>query len=327
MKKKNSKIHFNKLLTRAKYIFLASSLFAFSLTALILFLKGVKLAENKVALSSGESSSNLSTGEVAGVEKKPSITVESGNLTSPKLDALSVLAEDLTTGQILYQKDIHKRLLPASTTKLMTALVAMDYFKLSDILTVTQDALVGGSEMGLALGEKLSFRSLLYGMMLNSGNDAAFAIASNYPGGTDNFVAAMNEKAKALGLINTHFQNPAGFDDPMQYSSAYDLAQIAVNLAKNPELLKVTSTKETIVYSLDSSKEHILKNLNKLLGESGVIGLKTGSTPEAGENLVGLVERGGHQVLTVVLASSDRFGETKTLMDWVFQNFSWKITD
>lgn len=308
------------ILVGVKFFSLTLILFIISLGVLLSLPKGVGLVQSKVAANS-----SLQASQVAGVEKVPTISLQSKGLTPPLLTAAAALALDFDSGQIIYQKDIHKRLLPASTTKLMTALVAIDYYKLSDPLTVFSDDLVGGSIMGLHEGEKVSFRSLLYGMLLNSGNDAAFTIASNYPGGLNNFISAMNQKAQSLGLLDTRFANPAGFDDPLQYSSAYDLSQIGLAASLNTELAKVTSTKDTIVYSSDSTQGHSLRNVNQLLGQNGVIGIKTGYTDQAGENLVGLVEREGHKVLTVVLASKDRFGETKTLMDWVYNDYVWKI--
>lgn len=268
--------------------------------------------------------------DVAGVFKKPTPIPNEVSIAPPQFSATAVLAMDLDTEQIFFQKNIHQRLSPASTTKIMTALVSVEYFKPSDVLVVFPEALVGGSTMGLSLYEKLPYRSLLYGMLLNSGNDAAFTIAANYPGGTDAFIKQMNSKVAEMGLNNTHFQNPAGFDGENHYSSAWDLARIAIKSVDNYQLARVVGTKETYVSSsADASrsgvkKSHYLKNLNKLLSEEGVIGIKTGYTERAGENLVTLVSRDNHKVLTVVLNSQDRFGETKALIDWIYQNFSWK---
>ena len=206
----------------------------------------------------------------------------------------------------------------------MTAVVASDYFQQSQILTVTDASLVGGSNMGLKAGEQLTFRSLLYGMLLNSGNDAAYTIAANFPGGVNAFVNAMNQKAKSLGLVNTHFDNPAGFDSSNHFSSAFDLAKIAALASENPQLSRAFAARQATVASTDLVTIHLLKNLNKLLGLPGVIGMKTGTTPEARENLVGLVERDNHKILTVVLGSEDRFGETQKLMDWAYANFRWQ---
>lgn len=264
-------------------------------------------------------------GTVLSETVKPKIELTSANLNQPKLSSVAVIAYDQDTNTILYEKNIHTRLAPASTTKIMTAIIASEHFNNGDLLTVPPAAVVGGSTMGLSAGEQLSFRSLLYGMMLNSGNDAAFTIAMNYPGGYDAFVAKMNEKAAELELRNTRFDNPAGFDSPTHYSSAYDLLQIGKEAVKNARLGRVFSTKETSVTSIDKSQLHVLKNLNKLLNEAGVIGIKTGTTEMAGESLVGLVDRDGRTILTVMLNSQDRFGETKELVDWIFKNYSWQI--
>ncbi len=315
-----------KYLLRIKVFTSLIILFILSITFLIFAPSLIEVASGQIFLYEGELNSNNIKSEVAGVKKVTSLKVVNTNkLPAPAFSAGSVLAKDLETGQILFEQNKDNQLSPASTTKLMSALVALDYYKLDDLLTVYQEDLVGGSTMGLMTGEVLTFRSLLYGMLLNSGNDAAFTIASNYPGGVDGFVFAMNEKAKKMNLTNTHFENPAGFDGPTHYSSASDLANLALKFTEDPELRRVVSTKETSVTSFDNTRVHYLKNLNKLLGENGVYGIKTGFTEAAGENLVGLVERDGHKVLTVVLNSSNRFGETKALMDWVLSNFEWKL--
>ncbi len=286
----------------------------------------IALATQNIPLSSPNEIPQQSApvGQVAGIQLQPIVQITSAGTPAPSFSAVAVLAQDLESGQVLFEKNNHQRLLPASTTKVMTALVALSYYKPNDILAVSADDLVGGSTMGLSAGEELSFQSLLTGMLINSGNDAASAIASNYPGGVSSFVTAMNEKAQELGLNDTHFQNPVGFDDPQQYSSAADLAKLAGIAISNPQIASIVDTKATTVSNIDGTKEHTLRNVNELLGQNGVIGIKTGSTAGAGENLIGLVERGGHKVLTVMLDSTDRFGETAKLMDWVYQNFTWK---
>lgn len=254
----------------------------------------------------------------------PKHRIISKNLVSPQFSAGGVIAIDIDTDQILYEKNIHQRLSPASTTKIMTALTAVDSYNLGEVLEVKPEALVSGSSMNLSSGEHITVRSLLYGMMLNSGNDAAYALATSYPAGYSSFVSKMNEKALLLGLKDTNFENPAGFDSLNHYSSAYDMSVIARLLIRNPQVSKIVSTTDTQVTSVDNTHVHNLRNLNKLLGQDGVIGIKTGFTEKAGENLVGLVDRNGHKVLTVVLASNDRFGETKSLMDWVYANYEWQ---
>ncbi len=305
-----------------KVIGITFGIFVLATLSLLMIPQTADLVQSHI-LASNNLPSPAQSPSVLGAETKPQIVIESLGLIPPEFSSNAVLAEDLVTGQILFGKNIHSRMLPASTTKLMTALIAIDYYKQSDVLTVYPQALVGGSVMGLSAGEKISFRSLLYGMLLDSGNDAAFTLALNYPGGIKNFVDQMNIKASALGLADTHFQNPAGFDSPMQYSSAYDLARIATQAAQNPEIAKVVSTKETLVTSIDDTKEHLLHNLNELLDQNGVVGMKTGTTPGAGENFVGLVDRENHEVLTVVLDSTNRFGETAQLMNWIYRNYTW----
>jgi serine-type D-Ala-D-Ala carboxypeptidase (penicillin-binding protein 5/6) len=308
------------VLSKFKIYGLSLVIFVAAIVFLIEVPKEINLVQSNTTLLGNQIPSNTKT-EVAGIEKQH-LEIRSKGLIPPQTGALAVLAQDFDSGSILFEKDIHKRLFPASTTKVMTALVAVDYFKMGDILEVKPESLVGGSSMGLAMGERLSFRSLLYGMLLNSGNDAAYTIAANYPGGINNFVSAMNQRTQALGLTDTHFQNPAGFDDPNQYSSAYDLAKISYQAVLNPTLAKVIATKDTEV-QVGGGKDFFLHNLNKLLGENGVLGIKTGTTEEAGQNFIGLVERNGHKILTVVLGSTDRFTETKQLIDWVYTNFTW----
>lgn len=250
---------------------------------------------------------------------------EDKGLAPPNLSAVSAIVLDPTTNFIFFEKYSEKRVPIASTTKIMTALVAVDYYSLDDILAV-QDLIVGnnGSSMGLKLGEKITIKSLLYGLLLNSGNDAAYVLAQNYPGGVKGFITAMNQKAKALSLSNTHFDNPAGFDSLNHYSSASDLAKIAIYSQKNEVISQMVISKQASVTSVNGSIVHNLNNLNKLLAYPEYMGIKTGYSSVAKENLVAAVKKDDQQVLTVVLGSNDRFGETKALVDWVFANFSWE---
>ncbi|MBU0999800.1 D-alanyl-D-alanine carboxypeptidase [Patescibacteria group bacterium] len=283
----------------------------------------VELGENE--LTSLQIPRNNS--RVAGIQKYNIPPVVKG-LPAPIVSSRAVFIEDLATNTILYQKNANIPFPIASTTKIMTALVGIEYFKQNSILTIGSSANIPGSRVGLIFGENLSFRSLLYGMLLNSGNDAAFALAENYPGGVLGFVSAMNKKVLELNLRNTHFDNPAGFDSPDHYSSAADLAKITEEALKNSQLAKIFATKETNIVSLDKKYSHQLFNLNKLLTRiNGVIGVKTGTTDQAKENLVTLIERNGHRVLIVVLGSDDRFGETTRLIDWTFVNVNWPETE
>lgn len=265
-----------------------------------------------------------SSAAVAGIQKY-NIPPHSKSIEVPVTSARAVLVKDLSTGTDLYQKNANEEFPIASTTKIMTALIGVGYYKPNSVLIVNAAADVPGSRVGLLRGETLSFRSLLYGMLLPSGNDAAYAIAENYPGGVSGFVAQMNKKVSELGLIHTHFDNPAGFDSMNHHSSARDMEIITEEALKSYELSRIFATKDTDIVSLDKKFSYKLSNLNKLLTSvSGVLGVKTGFTEEAKENLVTLVERNGHKVLLVVLGSNDRFGESIKLIDWVYLNFQWQ---
>ncbi len=133
----------------------------------------------------------------------------------------------------------------------------------------------------------------------------------------------MNQNAKDWGLLHTHFENPAGFDNPYHFSSAQDLSLIATRVAQNSILPSIFGTKSITVTSVDGKIVHNLHNLNELLGKDGVIGMKTGTTPQAKENLIGLVNKDNRVVLTVVLGSDDRFGDTESLINWTYQNFKF----
>ncbi len=261
--------------------------------------------------------------EVAGIQKY-NIPPVSKNMPVPSLTAKAVFIKDLTTQSVLYQKDANIPVSIASTTKIMTALVANEYFKPNTVLRVNIGAGVKGSKVGLIQGEDLTFRSLLYGMLLSSGNDAAYTLAENYPGGVLGFVSAMNKKAAELNLQNTHFDNPAGFDSLKNFSSAKDLSLITEEALKDASLSRIFATKQTNIVSIDKKYTYQLSNLNKLLSQvKGVLGVKTGLTEEAKENLVTFISRDGHEVLTVVLGSDDRFGESTKLIEWIYGNFTW----
>ena len=311
---------------RLKILSLAGILILGSILFLLAGPQTLDLVESKAESRNLEKEAVKLEGTVLAQTSKPKLELVSGDIPEPVLTAVAAIAYDPDSDKILYEKNVHAHLAPASTTKIMTAIVASEHFENADLLTVPPGAQVAGSKMGLTVGETLTFRSLLYGMMLNSGNDAAFTIAMNYPGGYDAFVSKMNSKAVDLGLKDTHFDNPAGFDSPTHYSSAYDLLQIGKEAAKNAKIGHVFSTKETSVTSIDRTQIHVLKNLNKLLGEDGVSGIKTGTTEMAGESFVGLAEKNGRTILTVMLNSHDRFGETRSLIDWIFNNFTWQFS-
>lgn len=245
-------------------------------------------------------------------------------LPPPELSAKSVVVLDADSMSSLYEKNPNERLRPASTTKIMTALTALDYYSLDQVLTVG-DFRVEGSTVGLKPGEQITVKNLLYGLLVSSGNDAAEVLGQNYPGGMASFVASMNEKARKLNLTGTHFVNPTGLDEEGHYSTAKDLARLSVTALKNSLFAQIVSAPEATITDVTGKIVHQLKNTNELVGQvDGVKGIKTGWTEEAGECLVTLEERENRRIIIALLGSSDRFGETKKIIDWVFTNFTWE---
>ena len=241
----------------------------------------------------------------------------------PSISAEGVLIKDLDSGAVIYSKQSKVKFSPASTTKIMTALIALQNFQLEDILKV-KTVIKESRVMGLISGEEITLESLLYGILVHSANDAAFVVAENYDGGVEGFVERMNQEAKKLHLENTHFSNPIGFDNEVQYTTAEDLAKLSQVALKNKIFSKIVGTKSITVSDVHFKYFHELTNVNRLLGKiPGMSGVKTGYTQNAGEVLVSEVKKYGHPVLFVILKSQDRFAETVKLIDWVFANFTW----
>lgn len=245
-------------------------------------------------------------------------------LEPPLISAKSAMIIDAKTGVTLFEKDPNIRHLPASTTKLMTALVALEKCLPKDIIRVS--TVNGeGTQMGLAVNDTISVENLLYGLLISSGNDAAYALAHGCSGSFDDFIFSMNERARELNMQNTHFQNPAGFDNPLQYSTARDLALLAKVAVANPLIAKVVATKSIVLTDSTGNKTYYLENVNKLIGEvEGLEGVKTGQTEGSLEILITKTTRNGHTIIVSVLGSYDRFGETKRLIEWAFANHEWK---
>ena len=255
----------------------------------------------------------------------PPLPVLAADSSYPVLSAQGALAVDLNSGVSLYEKNADQHLLPASTTKIITALVSLDVYKPDQVLDVGKGVAVVGQKMGLYPGEQMTFENLLYGLLVYSANDAAEVLAQNYTGGYDAFIAAMNTKAQELSMGNSHFDNPVGLDTDDQHSTAKDLVRASEVAMRNPEFAKVVGTKQVAVTDATGKSVYNLKNINELLGVvPGVMGVKTGWTENARENLVTCIERDGHKIMIAVLGSQDRFGETKELIGWIFTNYKWE---
>lgn len=240
------------------------------------------------------------------------------DLEKPEISAKSALVYDLSTGKILFEKNPAEKLPMASLAKIMTAIVALENYREDDKLKVRKEDLVGENSMGLSSGEVLTVEELLYGLILPSGNDAAEALASNYPGGRLAFVKAMNNKAKSLGLSGTNFTNPTGLEgDGDQYSTAFDLLVVTKYAMQFPLFRKVASTVNYQIPATSTHKEFYLENeTNLLTSYPGVKGIKTGYTEEARLCLVTYLTYEGHEIIGIILGSESRREEMKELLDY-----------
>lgn len=255
--------------------------------------------------------------------------------TPGQFSASEVLLMDADTGNILYEKNGEVPVPMASTTKIMTALLAIQAGKPDQVITVGNDAPLevsenNGSSAYLVAGAKIKLQDLLYALLLPSGDDAAVAIADGIAGSVPNFVQIMNVEAKKLHLYSTHYDNPDGLQptdsqgNPIldrHYTTPYDLARLTRYALRLPLFDQIVST-PSYTPPTGTSLVSTWKNTNKLLGVyPGILGVKTGTTPQAGECLVFAAKRNGHTLIGVVLhATTDasRFEDARTLLDWGF---------
>lgn len=243
--------------------------------------------------------------------------------TTPLLGAVNYIVTDDATGEILIAKNEDERIYPASTTKLATALTALNIYPLDEVITVGQKY-NEGKTMGLQIGEKLTVKSLVSGLLIFSANDAAMAIAEHHQDGLAGFIGQMNVHNKNYLLKSTNFTNVDGIHSPNHYSSVADLAQLARAAVRNQLVLETVKKQEETLTDVSGKIIHRVATTNELLGEVGEIeGLKTGWTPEAGGCFIGLINLGGHYLISVVAQSPDRFADTVKLVDWARANVSW----
>lgn len=246
----------------------------------------------------------------------------------PKVNAISAVVVDGDTGRILWGKNENKPMAMASTTKIMTALVALENCDITKETTVSKNAtLASPVKMHLSIGEKMTIEQLLYAMMLQSYNDSAVAVAEAVGGSVEKFCTMMNEKAKEIGCSDTVFETPNGLDKGNHHSTAEDMSKIGVYALKNQNLMKIMNTRD---YTFKSSKTtYSFVNKDRLLSEyEGAIGMKTGFTGKAGHCFVGAANRGDITLVSVVLASgwgtagkSRKWIDTKALLNYGFNNY------
>lgn len=239
---------------------------------------------------------------------------------APQIDAASAIVMDAKTGRVLFEKNAYKRRPMASTTKIMTAIVAIEKGDLDDIVTVSKRAAsIWGSRLRLKAGQKLTLKELLYGLLLNSGNDAAIAIAEHIGGTVEGFLDLMNKKAREIGAYNTNFKTPHGLDANGHYTTAYDLALITRYALRNTVFAKIVRTKNASISIRD------LRNTNEMLSiYPGADGVKTGYTGKAGRCLVTSATRNGWQIISVVLNCPTRYKRalsSKLILDYAFNNY------
>lgn len=238
------------------------------------------------------------------------------------LSAVSAVVIDAESGEILFEKNPEDKMGMASTTKIMTAIVALEKGNPKEIVKVSPTAAgVEGSSMYLKSGEKISLENLIYGLMLVSGNDAASAIAQHISGSEEKFAKLMNEKAREIGAMNTSFTNPHGLSDEKHYTTAYDLAKITAYGLRNSVFASIVSTKSKTV-EREGLGRTTLVNHNKLLKSyDGCIGVKTGFTKATGRCLVSASYRNGLKIVCVTLNAGDDWNDHRKMSDYVFENY------
>jgi D-alanyl-D-alanine carboxypeptidase len=265
---------------------------------------------------------NRSLFEKNNIVNKPVFVPKLINKYYPDITAEGVYVVDKKSFTPIFERNPHLKFYPASTTKIITSLVSYDVYKLNQIVQIKKIP-EEGQMMGLVLGEKITVEYLIYGTLIQSGNDAAFSLAYNF--GLKKFVNLMNEKVRKLKMKDTKFVDPVGYDSPNQYTSPFDLALVARELLNNQYLSKIVSIKDITISDVDYKYFHNLSNINKLIGEiSGIGGVKTGYTENAKENLISFYkESDDKEFIIVVLKSEDRFNDTLKVVDWIKSNIEF----
>lgn len=249
-----------------------------------------------------------------------SVNVVSVTAAEVSVSARSAVVINATTGTVLYEKNCYEKLPMASTTKIMTALLLAEQENLDTLVVTTKQMVtVEGSSMGLLVGDTVSYRDLLYGMLLASGNDAANTTAIALAGSTNDFALMMNKKAEQLGLSNTHFVTPSGLDADGHYTTSYDLARLAACALENENFKAAASSKSATLYYGNPPYRRTLTNHNKLLNMyDGAIGVKTGYTKKSGRCLVSAAERDGVRIVAVTLNDPNDWSDHTALLDYGF---------
>ena len=256
--------------------------------------------------------------------EKKEIEETASEYSRPTINSRKYVIYDRLSGRCIYGKDENKQTAMASTTKIMTILIVLEHCKLTDVVTMDKKAAkTGGSRLGLSEGDKVTVNDLLYGLMLRSGNDAAVALAIHTAGSVEKFAQLMNDKAKELGLKNTHFVTPHGLDNPEHYTTAFELAKLTDYALKNEKVLEIVKTRTTTININGYNRQ--ISNTNELLGNvEGVYGVKTGFTNNAGRCLVTAVKRGDMDLIIVVIGADtrkDRAKDSMKLIEYAYKKY------
>ncbi|WP_197046605.1 D-alanyl-D-alanine carboxypeptidase family protein [Oceanobacillus salinisoli] len=240
---------------------------------------------------------------------------------APSVSAKNAVLIEQSTGRVLFEKNAHNPESIASITKIMTAIIAIESGKMNEKATVSRNAIyTEGSSIYLEQGERMTIEDLVYGLMLRSGNDAAVAIAEHIGGSVGGFAFLMNEKAKWLGMTNTHFDNPHGLDSDNHYSSAYDMAMLMRYAMENETFREITGTTS---YKSDD-RTYSWQNKNKLLTQfyEYCTGGKTGYTKKTGRTLVSSASKDGMDLIAVTLDAPDDWQDHMAMFNWGFDNYN-----
>ncbi len=242
----------------------------------------------------------------------------------PAIRARAAILVEWRTGTVLYARRADVRVHPASTTKILTAILALERGSLDDVVTVSaRSARTPGSSMGLTVGMRVPLEDLVYGLLVTSGNDAAVAIAEHLAGSVEEFSRLMNRRAWELGALASTFRNPHGLTARGHKTTARDLATLAGHALELPRFREMACTGATDVCSADGTWERVLFNTNRLLGTGQVEGIKTGTTGAAGDCLVASAMRDGLRLVSVVLDAGDRWADTLALLEWGYRAVSF----
>ncbi|OGN01088.1 MAG: hypothetical protein A3B91_00725 [Candidatus Yanofskybacteria bacterium RIFCSPHIGHO2_02_FULL_41_29] len=255
------------------------------------------------------------------------IPILDSSISAPKIDSKSAVIYDTKSRRFLYEKESNIKLPIASLTKIMSAVVVLENLNLDDIVTVFENSIkADGEKQDLYLGEKMSIRNLLKLMLIESSNDAAYALMYYAKSRGIDFVGLMNSEAITTGMTDSYFTDPAGLDDGA-YSTASDLIKLVEYSLKYQEIWDISAEKTAIVESSDERIKHQVTSTNRLLGlVKDIIGGKTGYTEGAGQCmiLVTSVPDYPSKIISIVLGSGDRFGDTQKLIDWTRQAYRWQ---